>query len=425
MTDGIRSPQPNQDQNSTWCKSLGQRVGLILTGCFLWFSLMAPAAWAQFPVQAPPVTPQVAPQTSAPASQPSLEDLQQQQQVIDQYRGQVSQQKQQLQQMEGAARERLGGLQQDLQATDAKLAENEAKLKSSTQALAKLEAELAIAEGNYKNRRDSTVARLQYLQRHQRTQNWTTLLHSETLEDLLDQRYRLKRVYEADQKGLLELKQEADRINAQKLEAETEKNRIALLTQQLSQQKSQFQAQSTAQQDLVLRLNTDQRALEAAETQLSNDSKQLSSLIETRIALKSIYPEGKPPLIGTGQMMIPASGPITSPFGNRIHPILGTSRFHAGLDVGAEEGSPIVAADQGTVIIAEWYGGYGNAVIIDHGNNLTTLYGHASQLYVTVGQQVQKGQMIAAVGTTGLSTGPHLHFEVRVQGEPTDPIAYL
>jgi murein DD-endopeptidase MepM/ murein hydrolase activator NlpD len=351
--------------------------------------------------------------------------LQQQQQVIDQYRGQVSQQKQQLQQMEGAARERLGGLQQDLQATDAKLAENEAKLESSTQALAKLEAELAIAEGNYKNRRDSTVARLQYLQRHQRTQNWTTLLHSETLEDLLDQRYRLKRVYEADQKGLLELKQEADRINAQKLEAETEKNRIALLTQQLSQQKSQFQAQSTAQQDLVLRLNTDQRALEAAETQLSNDSKQLSSLIETRLALKSIYPEGKPPLIGTGQMMIPASGPITSPFGNRIHPILGTSRFHAGLDVGAEEGSPIVAADQGTVIIAEWYGGYGNAVIIDHGNNLTTLYGHASQLYVTVGQQVQKGQMIAAVGTTGLSTGPHLHFEVRVQGEPTDPIAYL
>ena len=119
-------------------------------------------------------------------------------------------------------------------------------------------------------------------------------------------------------------------------------------------------------------------------------------------------------LYGTGRMSQPSYGPITSNFGWRQHPILGTGRFHSGTDFGAEHGSPINAADSGTVYFCGLVnGGYGNAVIIDHGNGLTTLYGHASELYVVEGQGVQQGQAIAAVGSTGLSTGPHLHFEVR------------
>jgi murein DD-endopeptidase MepM/ murein hydrolase activator NlpD len=85
----------------------------------------------------------------------------------------------------------------------------------------------------------------------------------------------------------------------------------------------------------------------------------------------------------------------------------------------------IRAAYAGTVIMADWYGGYGNTVILDHGNGITTLYGHTEGVYVTEGQVVEKGEPIALVGSTGLSTGPHLHFEVRQDGEPTDPVAYL
>jgi murein DD-endopeptidase MepM/ murein hydrolase activator NlpD len=108
-----------------------------------------------------------------------------------------------------------------------------------------------------------------------------------------------------------------------------------------------------------------------------------------------------------------------------MHPILGYRRFHSGLDFAASYGSTIRAADSGTVIFAGWYGGYGKAVIINHGKSITTLYGHTSELYVVEGQTVQRGQAIAAVGSTGLSTGPHLHFEVRRDGTPVDPMGFL
>lgn len=99
--------------------------------------------------------------------------------------------------------------------------------------------------------------------------------------------------------------------------------------------------------------------------------------------------------------------------------------FHQGLDIAAPMGTTVQAASGGTVISAGWYGGYGNYILIDHGGGMATGYGHLSQIFVSAGQQVQKGQAIGAVGSTGMSTGPHLHFEVRMQGKPTDPAAYL
>jgi murein DD-endopeptidase MepM/ murein hydrolase activator NlpD len=130
-------------------------------------------------------------------------------------------------------------------------------------------------------------------------------------------------------------------------------------------------------------------------------------------------------IFGTGQLIPPSDASISSNFGWRVHPILGDSRFHSGIDFGDDYGSTIRAADNGVVIFAGWYGGYGNAVIINHGEGITTLYAHLSKIDVSEGQKVQVGEAIAAVGSTGLSTGPHLHFEVRKDGEPVDPMDYL
>jgi murein DD-endopeptidase MepM/ murein hydrolase activator NlpD len=115
----------------------------------------------------------------------------------------------------------------------------------------------------------------------------------------------------------------------------------------------------------------------------------------------------------------PVQGVLTSPFGMRW------GRMHEGIDIGAAQGTPIYAAAAGTVIYAGWEGGYGNLTVIDHGNGLATAYGHQSQLAVSSGQKVSRGQLIGYVGSTGHSTGPHLHFEVRVNGTPNDPLRYL
>jgi murein DD-endopeptidase MepM/ murein hydrolase activator NlpD len=126
------------------------------------------------------------------------------------------------------------------------------------------------------------------------------------------------------------------------------------------------------------------------------------------------------------QMMMPVVGTITSKYGFRLHPILKYPKLHEGIDFGAPPGTPVRAADEGTVILAGVAGGYGNAVYLDHGN-LTTRYGHLLQILVQRGQKVIKGQVIGLVGSTGLSTGPHLHFEVRSKpGDvPLDPAWFV
>ena len=131
------------------------------------------------------------------------------------------------------------------------------------------------------------------------------------------------------------------------------------------------------------------------------------------------------PATNSGAMIWPITGPITSEFGWRSHPIFGGQRFHSGIDIGGDYGLPIHAAQGGVVSHAGWIGGYGNTVMIDHGGGIVTLYGHNDSLAVDVGQYVNQGDVIAYCGSTGNSTGPHCHFEVRLDGEPVSPFNYL
>jgi murein DD-endopeptidase MepM/ murein hydrolase activator NlpD len=143
-----------------------------------------------------------------------------------------------------------------------------------------------------------------------------------------------------------------------------------------------------------------------------------SRALEARIRAAQSAP-GTTQAPSSGGLIWPVEGPVTSPFGWRW------GRMHEGIDIGVPYGTPIHAAASGTIIYCGWESGYGNLTVIDHGGNLATAYGHQSSIAVSCGQQVTQGQLIGYVGSTGHSTGPHLHFEVRVNGAPVDPMGYL
>lgn len=163
-------------------------------------------------------------------------------------------------------------------------------------------------------------------------------------------------------------------------------------------------------------------ALEMIEERLSTRRSSIDLLAETmrrEFPGAAAYASDSAP--HTTPSIWPAAGYVSSPYGLRF----GGTEFHQGIDIAAEMGTPIVATADGVVTAAGWNGGYGNMVDIDHGSGIVTRYGHASAVAVTVGQEVRRGEVIAYVGSTGRSTGPHVHYEVRVNGAPVNPAAYL
>ncbi|MBR1396994.1 MAG: peptidoglycan DD-metalloendopeptidase family protein [Selenomonadaceae bacterium] len=171
------------------------------------------------------------------------------------------------------------------------------------------------------------------------------------------------------------------------------------------------------QQELINKMQSDKEIYNQQYDELMAASQQIAVLI-----YQSKY---KYTAAGAGGMVWPIAGTITSQFGWRTHPIFGDRRFHSGIDIGGDYGMEIHAAKAGIVTHAGWISGYGNTVMIEHGGGIVTLYGHNQSLDVNVGQQVLQGQVIAHCGSTGNATGPHCHFEVRLNGEPVSPYEYI
>jgi murein DD-endopeptidase MepM/ murein hydrolase activator NlpD len=197
--------------------------------------------------------------------------------------------------------------------------------------------------------------------------------------------------------------------------AQQERTRVGAARSQQAQVLAQARADEAHEQAVLASAQAHRVEFEHAAAVSSAASGTIQGILRSR-------PSDHP---GSGVLRFPADGPISSPFGERMHPIFHEMRMHTGIDIGAGYGSPVRAAAAGAVVVAGYVSGYGTAIVIDHGGGLGTLYGHLSRLGVHVGSRVTAGQTIGAVGNTGNSTGPHLHFEVRVNGTPVDPMKYL
>jgi murein DD-endopeptidase MepM/ murein hydrolase activator NlpD len=249
------------------------------------------------------------------------------------------------------------------------------------------------------------------------------LLASGNLSTLLDRMYYKKRIFAQDKVLYHDYIEKTRILQEKKEELVKEKNRLGFTIAKIQTYQSQLQDSMTLDRLLVEKLRTSREAYEMAENQLERESMS----IERQIL--DMTRTGGQVLGSTGRFIAPVIAAITSGFGLRFHPIFHTHRMHTGVDFGARYGAAVHAADGGRVIQSGWGGGYGKMVIINHGTqngrNLSTLYAHMSSTAVFPGQQVSKGQVVGYVGSTGFATGPHLHFEVRIDGRPVNPLGYL
>ena len=340
--------------------------------------------------------------------------------------GSVSEQLRQIEEQLRQATAELGTIKEQRVAVENDITLNERQL---AEAQKRLEGRESVF---YKRVRDIYInGRLSYLD---------VVIGSKDFSDFANRLEVLKRIIDSDITLINEIKKERADIEAHKQKLEADRAKLVELEKSALAKQAEIE-QKKAERNVVLQKAQNDRAtaMQAIE-ELNASSAQVSAMLKERqaaraaaaataaaAAAQSSGGQGASDnwVQGTGQLGWPVSGEITSPYGYRVHPIWGTTIYHSGIDIGVDEGTPVHAADGGVVVWSGWMGGYGYAVVIDHGNGLSTLYGHNSELAVDEGQSVAKGQVISYAGSTGNSTGPHVHFEVRVNGDPVDPMGYL
>ncbi|MGH2786518.1 MAG: murein hydrolase activator EnvC family protein [Actinomycetota bacterium] len=320
---------------------------------------------------------------------------------------------------------------------NARIADVSARLKTTQQTLAVLEAELKRILHRLVTREDLFVKRAVAVYKAGPTAYLDTLLSAETLGDLIDRYAYYEGALDADaalldeidalrnetdaKRDLVEKKEE--QIAADKRRLEADRSSVAAVRAQRADALVSLETALTEKRQLVATVESRRKTYAGIVAQLDRESDQIASLLAARRAASSPAAGGPPG--GSGRCVWPAPGPITSGYGYRVHPIFGTRRMHTGVDIGAPYGATVVACDSGTVAFSGVMSGYGNVIVVDHGGGFATTYNHLSGFSVGSGQSVGRGQPVGSVGCTGYCTGPHLHFEVRINGSPVDPMPYL
>ena len=246
------------------------------------------------------------------------------------------------------------------------------------------------------------------------------LVDADSFSDFLTRISLVKQIAEYDNDTLSELKEKVVEIEAIKKELDKENDRLKALKSEADSQMAVLKQKQAESQAIIDSIKSDIAAFEKAL------AAQEAAEAAARDEIRRLTQSSSGSYTGGAFAWPSTSTYITSPYGTRVHPVTGKLKTHTGIDIGAGMGTNIFAAADGKVLISGWNsGGYGNYVVIDHGGGLTTLYAHCSSLLVSAGQRVSRGQVIAKCGSTGISTGPHLHFEVLKNGAHTNPYEYL
>ncbi len=311
--------------------------------------------------------------------------------------------------------------QQKLENATNNLQQSKSEIISAQRELNGMQAQLDKAAAEYNNLNNVLAGHIRKVFKTQRKAFFELLLTSEDINMLVDRVYFQKIILKDDYERMSQAKKKAQEIAMLKYNIEARKRNLERSVASINSQQNYIQRAIAKNESMINKLRTDRVAYQRAEKELAKQSASIGSYINKTVKDSDVQ-------VASG-FIKPIQGRITSPFGWRTHPIFNTKSFHSGVDIGGPNLGAIRASNSGKVIYSGWYGGYGKVVILEHGivngKPITTLYAHMNSIKVSNGQRVTKGQVLGYEGTTGYSTGPHCHFEVRVNGQPNNPLNYI
>lgn len=328
---------------------------------------------------------------------------------------------------QNAAQSQLDSINASLDAVQAEITKLYDELAVAEENLARQQEEYNAIKAKLDESQKALQNRVNAIYRNGDISYWDVLFRSENVQDFISGFIFLTKIVEEDQK-IIDSIQENKVLAEEKLhELEVTRNEIVALQVEKEAEEAEYAKQAEAKLALLDTLESEQAALEKEIDEMEAQSGSIASEINSYYASLSVSDPGYT-YTGNGIFTWPLStgGTLTSNYGYRIHPISGVRKMHTGIDLAAPAGTPILAAESGTVSLVRKLGtGYGWYVVVSHGSNISTLYAHMSSIIVSEGQAVSRGQKLGGVGTTGSSTGNHLHFEVRVNGSHVSPWGYI
>lgn len=323
----------------------------------------------------------------------------------------------------------INRIESQISRVNSSISKLEGQIKLTKNNISKKNDELNIVIKDFNHYKELYMRRLKAMYMNGSTGYLEILLSAQDFSDLISRTDLLKKVIAFDQKTLKEIKIKQENINSKKKDLEATQKKLLGYESQEESKRAELANAEKNKLKYYEQLKDEQARLERELSEEQKESKNLEAqirIILERLAKNNDKTKYTGERVGVVRAVDIGRIPqITSYYGNRFHPILKKYKMHTGVDVGIPTGTPIYAMSDGEVIIAETMTGYGKVVAINHGSSISSLYAHNSKILVKIGQKVSKGQMIAKAGSTGYSTGPHLHFEVRLNGTPVNPLPYL
>lgn len=301
------------------------------------------------------------------------------------------------------------------------LEDHESKITELKKNISEVESKLNDITEKYNIQKDLFEQRIVAMYESGETKYIDIMLKSRNISDFLSNYYVVSELAKVDENLLNDIGEKKNEINLAKLKLENEKKQLSIIVENQTRTTRTLQNTKMMRQSFIDKLSDEekniQEQIEEYNKQFEEVNKQIIALVMSGINTQYIG--------GTLAWPVPGYSTITSQYGMRYHPVTGLYTLHTGVDVGAPLGADFVAANDGIVTAAYFNEAYGNMVIVDHGGGISTLYAHGSEILVDIGQSVKRGDPVLKVGSTGYSTGPHAHFEVRIKGVTTDPIPYI